>query len=53
MNTRYYIPYFPSNPYGAEAPAKAMDAAKRLMPENRLTLVFERRTGISLTFMSN
>jgi hypothetical protein len=27
MNTRYYIPYFPSNPYGTEAPAKAMDAA--------------------------
>lgn len=27
MNTRFYIPYFPSNPYGAEAPAKALEAA--------------------------
>ncbi len=27
MNTRYYTPYFPSNPYGTDAPAKALDAA--------------------------
>ncbi|MFG6433054.1 hypothetical protein [Roseateles sp. LYH14W] len=28
MNTKFYIPYFPSNPYGAEAPAKAPEAAR-------------------------
>lgn len=27
MNTRYYTPYFPSNPYGTETPAMALQAA--------------------------
>lgn len=29
MNTKFYIPYFPSNPYGADVPAKTLEAALR------------------------
>lgn len=27
MNTKFYIPYFPSNPYGTDTPAKVLEAA--------------------------